>query len=151
MGWLSGKCIDCGKPISKGATRCLICSNKSRKKYDLPRWKREDRKAYQREYMRTVYRVKKRELDRKYHKKIKSEIFELLGNKCAVCGYTGLALQVDHVNNQGNIERSKYINGGNNSYWKNILDKIKSGSKDYQLLCANCNLEKELRRRGYSP
>ena len=151
MGWLSGwKCINCGKGISRGASRCLICSNKSRKKYDLPRWKREDRKVYQREYMRTVYKAKKQEIDRKYHQRIKKEIFVLLGDRCAICGYSGLALQVDHVNNDGAFERKK-INSGSSRYWKNILDKIKEGSNEYQLLCANCNTEKELKRRGYRP
>ena len=113
------------------------------------RWTEEKRKAYQREYMRTVYKEKKRVMDREYHKKIKKEIFELLGNKCCKCGYSGLALVVDHVNNDGNIERKKYINGGSNRYWFNILKKIRTGSKDYQLLCANCNMEKEMKRREY--
>jgi len=45
----------------------------------------------------------------------------------------------------------KNIRVGSNRNWKHILDKIKSGSKGYQLLCANCNLEKELKRRGYQP
>ena len=100
--------------------------------------------------MRTVYKAKKQEIDRKYHQRIKKEIFVLLGDRCAICGYSGLALQVDHVNNDGAFERKK-INSGSSRYWKNILDKIKEGSNEYQLLCANCNTEKELKRRGYRP
>jgi len=74
--------------------------------------------------------------------KIKREIFELLGGKCAKYGYTGPVLQIDHVNDNGNREgRSCY------GYWFKVLRKIRNGSKDYQLLCANCNWEKELERR----
>lgn len=76
----------------------------------------------------------------------KMELFRLLGNKCVVCGYFGIALQLDHINNGGNKERGKipsYL------YWKEILEKVKNGSKEYQILCANCNYEKEMWRRGY--
>lgn len=77
---------------------------------------------------------------------IKRELFSLLGDKCVVCGYVGIALQLDHVNNGGNKERG-HIPAYH--YWSIILDKVKNGSKDYQLLCANCNCEKEMIRRGY--
>jgi len=124
-----------------------VCSNKHRRKYTEPRWKIEARKAYQRIYMKTVYKDKKNAADRLYHKKLKLKIFELLGGKCSGCGYFGPALQVDHIHNNGGAERRKYINGGSHRYWKNILNKIKADSKEYQLLCANCNWEKELTKR----
>lgn len=150
MAWLTGKCIDCGKDISPKSTRCRTCSNHSRI-LDIPRWERVGRKEYQRIYLKTIYRDKKRILNRKYQQDLKKEIFQLLGSKCLICGYSGLALQVDHVNNNGNEERERFGNGGSNRYQKNILDKIQSGSRDYQLLCANCNWEKELLRRRYIP
>jgi hypothetical protein len=112
------------------------------------RWAEPRRKSYMKEYMKTYPKEKKRRQDRNYHKKLKEAIIILLGRKCIICGYSGIALQVDHVNNGGNEERKKFINGGNNRYGKFILDKIKAGSKDYQLLCANCNVEKELDRRA---
>jgi hypothetical protein len=87
----------------------------------------------------------KRELSRKYQYNIKMEVFGLLGNKC-VNPYNQphpnwcndvRCLQVDHVNGggikEGKMFRSTY------SYYRMILEKIKVGSKDYQLLCANCN------------
>jgi len=151
MAWLTG-CIECGKSVSKNSTgRCKTCSNKLRKKYpNLPRWKREDRKEYQREYMRTVYKEKKKELDRKYVSRLRREVLELLGNKCQQCGYSGLALQIDHVNNDGSSERKKF-RSPNATFLNYVLRKIKtgSGSKNYQLLCANCNYIKELKRRGH--
>ena len=119
------------------------------KKYEdgRKRWLEPERKAYMAQYWKTYPKDKKHKMDRVYHKRLKEEIIDLLGGKCALCGYSGIALQVDHVNNDGNIERKKFTNGGNNSYWKCLLDKIKAGSADYQLLCANCNVEKELKRR----
>lgn len=85
----------------------------------------------------------------------KEEIHRLLGDKCVKCGYIGLALQIDHVNGGGNKERGYYRGENKNpsrthssqSYYYRILMKIKAGSKDYQLLCANCNAEKELKRK----
>jgi len=77
--------------------------------------------------------------------KIKEEIFVLLGGKCVGCGYNGIALQVDHVNNNGKEEivreRTSSV-----QYWKFILRKIKEGSKDYDLMCPTCNMEKQLLR-----
>jgi len=84
--------------------------------------------------------------------KIRIEIHTLLGNKCVHCGFLDdRALQVDHVKGNGYEERLKF-----HSFYsrqKYILAKIKSGSKDYQLLCANCNWIKRWenpneRRRG---
>jgi len=111
------------------------------------RWLEPERKTYMKEYMKTYPKEKKRRQDRDYHRKLKAAIISLLGNKCAICRYSGVALQVDHVNNDGNEERKKFVNGGSSRYWKFILDKVKAGSGDYQLLCANYNMEKELKRR----
>jgi len=81
------------------------------------------------------------QLERRH--KVKKEIFELLGNKCVKCGYTGVALQVDHINGDGRKEITEYrIKQSSLAYWIHILAKIKAGSKDYQLLCANHNWEK---------
>ena len=107
------------------------------------RWTEPRRIAYMKEYMKTVYHERKKDCDRNYQRKIKTEIRELLGNKCCICGYSGLALQVDHVNNNGAEERKKH--GAGSSYWCKILREVRNSSKDYQLLCANCNMEKELR------
>ena len=128
------------------------------KKYEdgRKRWLEPERKSYMKEYMKTYPKEKKRRQDRDYHRKLKAAIISLLGNKCAllgnkcaICRYSGVALQVDYVNNDGNKERKKFVNGGSSRYWKFILDKVKAGSGDYQLLCANCNYIKGLKRRGH--
>jgi len=89
----------------------------------------EDRLAYN-AYMR----VKNKE----YWQSIRDEIFSLLGGKCVKCGYADKrALQIDHVKGGGTKEmlktRSSY------THYKNILQAIKEGSTEYQILCANCN------------
>lgn len=85
--------------------------------------------------------------NRKRYEKTKQEIFDLLGNKCSNpnClvpnGCTDVrCLQIDHVHGGGRQEVIKIMKKGCAiTYYKMILEKIKLGSKDYQLLCANCN------------
>lgn len=71
-------------------------------------------------------------------RKLRTEIIRLLGDKCVRCSYNDIrALQIDHVYGGG---RRKYSHGRHNRYYySTILKKISHGSKDYQLLCANCN------------
>jgi hypothetical protein len=76
---------------------------------------------------------------RKPYKRLRMRIFELLGAKCVRCGFNDVrALQIDHINGGGTKEIKK-IGGVNSKYYKYIIKKIESGSKDYQILCANCN------------
>jgi len=76
---------------------------------------------------------------------LKNKIFILLGNKC-VNPYNlphpnwcndPRCLQIDHVNGRGNKEKKTFKCYYN--YLKYILKQVQNGSKDYQLLCANCN------------
>jgi hypothetical protein len=84
--------------------------------------------------------VSQRQSHLKRRNMIKLEIYSLLGEKCVICGYQGTALQIDHVNNDGERRNSA-------SYYYHVLKEIKDGSKRFQLLCANCNWEKEILRR----
>lgn len=66
-------------------------------------------------------------------------VYAYYGGKCACCGENERQfLTVDHINNDGHIERKKgfYTNGSQFYRWivKNNFPK------DYQLLCYNCNL-----------
>ena len=83
-----------------------------------------------------------------YPFRTKMKIFQLLGNRCVRCGFLDIrALQIDHVNGGGTNERRiagttrTQTHSSNNLYYyyKYVLEKIQNGSKDYQLLCANCN------------
>jgi hypothetical protein len=93
------------------------------------------------------YMRQREEESRRYHEKyllVKEEIIRLLGGKCTNpynlfphpdwCNDKA-CLQIDHVNGDGYKERKLYPY----KVIRVILEKIQSGSKDYQLLCANCN------------
>lgn len=74
---------------------------------------------------------------RKWDQKRRKDVLEKMGGKCVRCGFSDFrALQIDHINGGGTKERKKGL------YWihKKIMamseDEI---SKEYQLLCANCN------------
>ena len=78
-----------------------------------------------------------KESQRKYHKKNRDNLFNLLGNKCKKCGFTDKrALQIDHINGGGNKERKLY---NTKDYHRVVLKSLKNKENKYQLLCANCN------------
>lgn len=111
--------------------------SEKRRRYLSKYQKTEKYKNYQKNY-RAKNKEKVAEYQRKYQKKVRLQILELLGNKCRACGFDDYrALQVDHVNGGGRKEYTHTIARG--SYNVHLLKKISSGSKDYQLLCANCN------------
>lgn len=91
------------------------------------------------------FRVLCRKAMRKYRQKMRDEICKALGNKCVRCGFVDArALQIDHVHDNGAQSRKELHRI---PYLKRILKEIKNGSKDYQLLCANCNAIKEYERK----
>jgi len=86
--------------------------------------------------------------------KIKNELYKLLGNKCANPYNLNHGdfendprfLQVDHVHNRGAEDRRE-IKKHRANYYNYVLKQVKAGSKEYQLLCANCNWLKEIKRK----
>jgi hypothetical protein len=82
--------------------------------------------------------------------KLRRQLLQVLGGKCARCGFEDFrALQVDHINGGG---RQEIVSFGNQMYryYKHILAEIEQGNRGkYQILCANCNLIKAWEsRRG---
>lgn len=79
---------------------------------------------------------------------LRDKIFNLLGNQCSD-PYSqhkepfidGRCLFIDHVNGNGCKDRRE---GSMDKRLRRILKEIKAGSKDYQLLCANCNWIKRI-------
>ncbi len=89
-----------------------------------------------------------RQREREYRAKYQHLIFDLLGSKCSWCGITDLrVIQIDHVNGGGTAERKKPGQKSRWNYYRGIFGEISAGSKNYQLLCANCNWIKRWEKR----
>jgi hypothetical protein len=102
--------------------------------------KNSHNRAYMKEYNEKIVRVEY-EIGRKLIK-------DLLGGKCAGCGETDHeVLQLDHVNDDGASHRKLGFKVGNRNDLLRVVEEIVAGSDRYQLLCANCNWRKELKRR----
>jgi hypothetical protein len=90
-----------------------------------------------------------------WREKILWEIFGRLGNKCFECGFSDIRiLQIDHVNGGGlkeiqKVNKAKGIGSSSRSarYLLYVRKKIREGSKDYQLLCPNCNWIKRIENK----
>ena len=84
---------------------------------------------------------------REYGKKTNAEyrklLIEKLGNVCARCNYSDIrALQIDHINGDGFLERAPGSKLRHFRY-KNKLEDPEANKK-YQVLCANCNQIKRI-------
>lgn len=136
------------------------CLKRSR---DYRKRNRKKFNAYAREWLRrkkqdvnwlAKYTEKRRKYNRKRRHGLRRQIIKLLGGKCIRCGFSDKrALQIDHVHGGGRRHAGrkygkKFTKHGTHQaggisnyvvYLNKILNEIKAGSKDYQLLCANCN------------
>ena len=133
-----------GESMSKQSEYMKIYNQTHREQYReyQKKWER-DHIEWRREYRRIDYKKNRtkillqRKLIRDNHRK---EIFNLLGRKCVKCEESDVrCLQIDHINGGGRKE-AKSVNS--QAFYRNILTKIRNGSKDYQILCANCNWRK---------
>lgn len=67
---------------------------------------------------------------------LKLLIQEKLGNKCVTCGFNdSRALQIDHVNDDGCLERK----GTRPNRRQRLRMILNDTDNRYQILCANCN------------
>lgn len=79
--------------------------------------------------------------------RFREEAILLLGGKCIRCSFEDIrALCIDHINGGGRLARKSI---GNSRYYETVLRQIKDGSRDYQCLCANCNVIKARERKEY--
>jgi hypothetical protein len=68
--------------------------------------------------------------------RLRKMAISILGSKCVRCGFMDTrALQVDHINGNGKLEKKAI----KRRYFKAVIDSILAKENKYQLLCANCN------------
>lgn len=119
-----GVCVTCAKvPPVEGKTRCEKCA-----KYFVD-FNRKNAHIY--EPRKKLYR-----------QRLRVEIIEKYGNKCACCGEENIEfLSIDHTNGDGNVERRALYGKNNPSSYSWYL-KLKREPKrdDLRVLCYNCNL-----------
>ncbi len=138
QGVKSKRCGACGKtkPLKEwGKSRrhalglqsqCYTCRKVSSRKYYVDSREKINERS-------TKIRIKKR-----------LSLLSKLGKKCANCGETNVTvLQIDHVNNDGGKERRDLNARGltlpiMNAYLNGTYD-----IKRIQILCANCNFQKQ--------
>ena len=114
--------------------------------------KREQWRKASNKYRKTIKGIKnKLKLERYYRKKYRHLLLEFWGNRCKKCGFDDIrALQIDHVKGYG-VQHYKELKLNRFSYYKKIYEEVKSGSKKYQLLCANCNWIKRFIKNENTP
>jgi len=88
-----------------------------------------------------------KEYKREYARNIRKAVLDILGGKCNRCGFDDYrALQIDHINGDGYIERTKG-KGFGSDYSKRVMQSFLNGENKYQLLCANCNWIKRVENK----
>lgn len=82
-----------------------------------------------------------------YYIRIKREVIDFYGAKCACCGETEYKfLTLDHVNNDGAADRralakpgSPYSRASNSRVYRDLVRSGFSDAARFQILCFNCN------------
>lgn len=88
-------------------------------------------------------REKARAAKRASYEKLKTDVIEGYGGKCACCGETERAfLVLDHIDGGGNAHRASFGPKGVTQYVYREVRKM-GYPPEFQILCANCNLAKE--------
>jgi hypothetical protein len=134
-------------------------NNKERKKENDRKYQKanvEEKNRYNREYYKLNHEtLRKKDNEsrlankdrhnmarKEYKSKLKSEVFNAYGNRCKCCGETRQELlTIDHIFNDGNLDRKKHRSGIGLYSWirQNNFPKDR-----FQLLCWNCNCSKGL-------
>lgn len=121
-------CVYCGvNEPEKDKIGCRLCLEKKVKK-------------------QVAYDNKYKEKQALYRKRVRRDVINKYGGVCKCCGETELLfLTIDHINNDGNIERKELGNGKTPSstqfYLKLNREPIRD---DIQVLCFNCNLGRSM-------
>jgi hypothetical protein len=152
-----GRCLDCGAkpPLAIGKNICDKCLARDKRAWFVLSEKRKialehgicnvcSIRTRSKPY-KTCEECRKHRRER--NKIVRTNILDAYGSVCVCCGEKeSRFLQIDHINNDGNIHRRQL--GAKNIYsWLRQQDYPKD---NYQLLCANCNYGKKI-NKGVCP
>ena len=105
---------------------------------------RQKRRDWSKENLHKVSRKNK-----KWRVRLRLEVIQGYGGKCACCGEDRLEfLCIDHINGGGRKELREKFNNRSYTFF-NWLKKNNFPAQDYRVLCHNCNMARGL--YGYCP
>ena len=82
------------------------------------------------------------------YRRLRARMFEVYGTTCAHCGFADTdCLQLDHIANNGSDSRRENGRVGGVMYYA-ALQRQGWPRDGYQVLCANCNIKKEVQHRA---
>lgn len=112
-----------------------------RGKHLLQSWCKECKYEAQRQ-ARLADPEKNRLAQRRHLRETRQRVLDALGACCAHCGYAAdmRGLEIDHVNEDGHVERKARVNGlARSTYYRNMLRSIAAGDHGLQVLCGTCH------------
>lgn len=131
------KCIDCGGPTYGNSLLCFAHYEEWQR--TKSRWKPS--KSYYKKRLRVPRPPKLPGLPRPKLPSIRVRAINKLGGVCIRCSFSDIrALQIDHINGDGTIERKSL------SPCKLYKLALNNPTK-YQVLCANCNWIKRVENK----
>jgi len=105
-----------------------------KKRYDAIN--QDKTKKYRLMYL-SLWPERRKEQKRISKENLRRSIFNIIGSKCAKCGFADIrALQFDHINGDGYLDRKSGLVEKSLVIYKNNPELAK---KKLQTLCANCN------------
>ncbi len=122
--------------------------NKERVKEANRIWKKNNKektKEWYKEYHKT-HKDEYRARHKKYRLKVRNDVINHYGGKCACCGENTLEfMTIDHIENNGAQHRKQVMGNSRNSGWK-FYKWLRQNNypKEFQVLCFNCNMGRSL-------
>lgn len=115
--------------------------NKRRRElYAIDPKKHRERASEYRKKERDNVLAYNRKWSTEYRARLRLEMLDAYGGACSCCGEKeSLFLQLDHIENDGHLDRK--VNKTSAKLWAK-LKKLNWPKDRYQLLCANCNFGK---------
>jgi hypothetical protein len=87
----------------------------------------------------------------KRNRQLRGIVINLLGNKCAKCGFDDIRiLQIDHIDGSGHTDRKERHSRNMWYVYQKVITSVKNKTKKFQLLCPNCNWLKRIENKEAS-